>query len=587
MDINQSWFEMLDLRNKNLDNSVWIPLRSEKNIRNNIESGFYGHQEHFFGSGSLMIAKKDKAYSNQLDWMDIGIMPIHNSHYREGQYFPSDIFIGENNNFKGTNLILNQSFDNNYDNNEWHLHQDLVISLGLKREGDIWVCPQEGYVEVAKLERDKEGNPVVMLIKNQFLKDYLSARDSGLYVSSYYSRVYIYDKSDIVSWNEKSKEEKKGKDLWEYGIMEIHEGGFPFGQKIAISHAGRIDIFENEDIPDISKFPTNDNVKSEFYEKEFEGKKLFRIMAELWKYDWINPAKKSSIVLGQKDKTKIYFTIDAEGRKESGYNLRKGGKWLWFKPDLVSNLLTKRGSNLSWYTQDTGSIACGPNGAIHFGINQLGLITVYAKDIGYLPIWQQQIWAGFNISPEGGISKELHDSQVKAEPASTLAPEDFFSSVINDLNNEFTKQLGFKLFREHQSIKEILPSINRFRATDNKGLFSLAKDIARVIIDDINTEEIQKIAIPPKGTKWGSIKSLENLLSIKIKEEYARKILSPIVGVYELRHGDAHLPSSNTIESFKLVGVDNNSPHVIQGFQMLYACVDHLHMILAVIKKWK
>ena len=147
--------------------------------------------------------------------------------------------------------------------------------------------------------------------------------------------------------------------------------------------------------------------------------------------------------------------------------------------------------------------------------------------------------------------------------------------------------MGFKLFREHQSIKEILPSINRFKATDNKGLFSLAKDIARVIIDDINTEEIQKIAIPPKGTKWGSIKSLENLLSIKIKEEYARKILSPIVGVYELRHGDAHLPSSNIIESFKLVGVDSNYPHVIQGFQMLYACDDHLHMILAVIKKWK
>lgn len=585
MNINQSWFEMLDIRKKSLDNSIWIPLRTEKVIRKG-RSGFLGYQEEFFGSGSIMISKKDKAYCNHLNWSDIGIIPIHNSSFEDGQYLSADIYNSRDNDFSGTNLILNQSFDNNYDINEWHLHQDLVISLGLKREGDIWVCPQEGYIEVAKLERDEEGSPIVLLVRNQFLKDYLRARDCGLYVSSYYSREYILNESSILSWKEKSKKEKKGKDLWECRIMEIHEGGFPFGQKITISHVGRTDIFENEDIPDISKFPTDDNVKSEFYEKGFEGKKLFRIMSELWKYDWINPAKKSPIVLGHKDQTKIYFIIDAEGKKKSGDSLVNGGKWLWFKPDLAINLLSKRGSNLTWYTQDTGSLSCGPNGRIHFGLNELGLITVYAKDIGYLPVWQQQIWAGFNISPEGGISKELHDSQIKAEPALTLAPENFLGSVIDDLNIEFTKQFGFKLFREHLSVKEILPSINRFRAIDKNGLFSLAKDIARVIIDDINTEEIQKIVVPPKGTKWGSLKTIENLLSIKIKDEYARKMLSPIVGIYELRHGDAHLPSSDIDSSFDLVGVDRESPYINQGFQMLYACVDHLHMILSIIKKW-
>jgi hypothetical protein len=55
----------------------------------------------------------------------------------------------------------------------------------------------------------------------------------------------------------------------------------------------------------------------------------------------------------------------------------------------------------------------------------LGLITVYAKDLAYLPEWQQQIWAGFNISPEGGISKELYASQVKAVAPRTLAPKIF------------------------------------------------------------------------------------------------------------------------------------------------------------------
>ena len=99
-------------------------------------------------------------------------------------------------------------------------------------------------------------------------------------------------------------------------------------------------------------------------------------------------------------------------------------------------------------------------------------------------------------------------------------------------------------------------------------------------------ESLQKIAIPPKNTKWGSIKTIENLLSLKIPQEDARQILSTFVGVYELRHGDAHLPSSDIENSFNLIEIDRSLPCVIQGYQMIFACVDNLHMILRIIKNW-
>lgn len=583
MKINQFWFEMPDLRKRALDKSVWIPLRSEKTIRNVIEFGNIGYYEDFIGAGSLMVPISDKAYTKNLNWMDIGIIRTHDSSFRDGIYRTVDVYSKDI--FTGINLILNQSYDNNYDINEWHLHQDLVISLGLKREGDVWVCPSAGYLEVAKLERDEGGKPILLSIKNQFLKDYLRARNCGLYVSSYHSRNAILEDKSILSWREDCKLEKKGKNLWECNVMEIHEGhGFPFGQKIAVSHVGRTDIFENEDVPDMTKFPTDENIKSEFYEKGFDSRKVFRITSELWKYDWINPGKTSSIVLGQAEKTKVFFIIDAEGQKKSSESFKRGGKWLWFKPDMVTIFLSMRGSFLNWDTRDTGKISCGPNGGIHFGVNSLGLITVYAKDIGYLPIWQQQIWAGFNVSPEGGISTELHDSQIKAEPAETLAPENFIQSVLNDLNEVSLDKFGCKIFRGHKSIKEILPSIHRFRAFNEKGLFSLAKDIARIIIDDINTEELQKIVIPQKGTKWGSLKTIENLLAQKIPKESARHILSPLVGIYELRHGDAHLPSSNIESSFKLINIDRTLPEIQQGYELLFACVNHLHLILNILQ---
>lgn len=575
---------MKDLKKRKLDKSVWIPLRSDKSIRNNIEFGEVGYIDDFIGHGTLMLPVSKKPMTKDLDWMDVGINHAHSFNYLYGEYSQSEMF--ENSDFQGIHLVLNQNFDNNYDNNEWHLHQDLVINLGLKREKDIWVCPRRGYVEVAKLERNKEGSPILIQIKNQFLKDYLCARNCGLYITSYFCRDEIFSNREILSWRGDSKSTKEGKDVWECRVLEIHEGGFSFGEKIAISHASRTDVDEAEDIPDMTSFPTDSNIKSEFHEKSFKGKKLYRIIAEFWKYEWINPAKSSPVVLGEEQQIDMFYIVDAEGNKESGEELKKGGKWLWFSPELVSSLILKRGGFLSWYSKNTGSISCAPSFGVHFGMNDLGLITVYAKDVGNLPIWQQQIWVGHNISPEGGISKELYDSQVKAVPASTLAPEDFIEKVINQINEASKQNLNIDFFRGHHSINEIINSISRFRAVDDKGLFSLAKDIARIIVDDIDIESLQKIATPPKKTKWGSLKTVENLLAIKIPKEDARKILSSFVGVYELRHGDAHLPSSEIENSFKLILIDRNKPSIIQGYQMIFACVDNLHLILSIIRKW-
>jgi hypothetical protein len=584
LEMNQSWFEMQDLRKRKLDKSVWIPLRAEKSVRNNIEFGEIGYTEEFIGHGSLMIPTIKKSEIIDLTWNEVGISHAHCFNYLHGKYSESDKF--EGNDFQGVHLVLNQNFDNNFDIHEWHLHQDLVLNLGLLRESDTWVCPRQGYVEVAKLERNEEGSPVLLQIKNQFLKDYLCARNCGLYITSYFSRNVIFDNRAILSWNDDSKKSQKEKDEWECRVLEIHEGGFPFGQKLAVSHAGRIDVDQEEDIPDMTSFPTNANVKSEFYEKEFKGKKLYQIIAEFWKYEWINPAKNSSVTLGNEQQMDLFYIIDEEGNKESSSDLKKGGKWLWFTPELVMSILTKRGGFLSWYSRNTGNIACSPSWGVHFGVNDIGLITVYAKDIAKLPLWQQQIWFGYNISPEGGICKELHDSQVKAEPAITLAPEAFIENIIRDINEASGEKLNSQFFRGHHSVGNIINTINRFRAIDDIGLFSLAKDLARIIIDDINIESLQKITIPPKKTKWGSIKTIENLLAIKILPDEARKIMSPFVGVYELRHQDAHLPTSEIENSFKLIQIDRTQPSVVQGYQMLFACIDHLHVILRVIENW-
>ena len=106
--------------------------------------------------------------------------------------------------------------------------------------------------------------------------------------------------------------------------------------------------------------------------------------------------------------------------------------------------------------------------------------------------------------------------------------------------------------------------------------------MARLTADSIDTTALQKLVKLPKGIKWGSLKSLENVLATYVAPEKARSLLSPLVGIYELRHADAHLPSSELRESLNLVGVDDNAPFVFQGFMLLHACVSSLYSIAEV-----
>ena len=103
--------------------------------------------------------------------------------------------------------------------------------------------------------------------------------------------------------------------------------------------------------------------------------------------------------------------------------------------------------------------------------------------------------------------------------------------------------------------------------------------MARLTADSIDASALKNVVKPPKGTKWGSLKSLENFLSTVVEPQHARSLLSPLVGIFELRHADAHLPGSDLGESLSLVGVDKDIPFVFQGLQILHACVSSLYGI--------
>lgn len=582
--MEQSWFEMRDIRRRHLNAAVWIPLRAVDKIQEIGKYGELGYQSEFFGIGTLAVPIEGRSFAEKLGWTDVGISLDHSGCVDRGKYIPSDVYDDYTGKFSGLHLALEQR-GNALESSSWHLHQDFAITLGLRREGDIWVRPDEGYIEVAKLSWRPDGRPRVLEVRASHLKDYLCARGMGLYATSYRQRLEIVETVPDFPWRDNPITESEGADQWEGRIDEIHEGGMPFGAQTAVFHVSRTDVDHQADVP-VFGLPNDENLTSKSWTKSDNRRKLYRIQGELWRNDWITPASASPMVRRDSTPPTVYFVVDSEGKQEAKNTLSSGGRWLWFRPEVVSALAHRRGGHLNWYTRDTGDLGCSPDGGVPFGVNSLGLVTVYAKDIALLPDWQQRIWAGYNVSPEGKVCEELLMSQADAVPADTQAPEDFLGKALQGINETAQSNVGITLFRQHDQIPALLAHAHRFRATDSEGLFSLAKDLARLTADSLDATALNRIVSPPKGEKWGSLKSLEKLLSSRIGDTSARQVMGPLFGIYELRLADAHLPSGEIETAFSLIRVDRTAPYVTQGYQLLDACVGCLYAIYEVLSNW-
>jgi hypothetical protein len=278
--------------------------------------------------------------------------------------------------------------------------------------------------------------------------------------------------------------------------------------------------------------------------------------------------------------------VDASGERLPSESLKdeKDPRWLWFDPQLILSLTRRRGGGLTWYTQETGGVSCSPGYSVHFGVNKPGLITVFAGDIAELPVWQQRIWAGFNTAPEGGVSGELLSAKMAARPAKTIAPEAVLPKVLRALDHTFNRRIGVPLFRRHPSTEQLIATAHRFRAVETGGFLALAKDLVRITADRIDAAAIQRMVPPPAKEKWGSLKSLEKCLGTILLEDEARDLTAPLFGAYDLRVGDAQLPSSDLHEAYHHVGVDPSSPPLQQGFRLLAAVVSSLVEIDRVLR---
>jgi len=246
------------------------------------------------------------------------------------------------------------------------------------------------------------------------------------------------------------------------------------------------------------------------------------------------------------------------------------GRWLWFRPGVVNELLGRRGFSLKWYTGDTGAIISTSGYATHFGINASDLLTVYAHDIAKLPTWEQHVWVSHNIVPEGKVSMELLLSQVEANPASTKAFEELLFVTMRLLEEGFRRSFKVNLYTHNIDDDAAMQSVSRFVSRDRASLLRLAKELIRVFSDRLDIRELRKISTHREKEKLGSNKLLQDILSQKIGEEEARRMCAVLFGAYDMRIGDAHPTGSKVSQAIELAGIDVSKSFLRQGEQLIY-----------------
>ena len=580
--MDQEWFEMKSIRRRNLEAKQWIPLRCAHEIEQVGRPGSAGFLEDRLKVVSLAVPTDNCADALALDWNEIGVAHDHAGCVDSGQYVPADRFEDAQRRFRGFHLVLSQSITG-AEQSVWHLHQDFVLTLRLKREADRWVRPEENSVEVARLTRNSDGSPARLEVRAQHLRDYLCARGMGLVLNSFRRRSNVTEDCAHISWAEDQIEETDEHYRWVGLRTAIHDGGRPYGESAHVVHMRRTDVNPEDDVPVLGA-PTDANLQAKSWTKQFEGRKLYRVSGELWLTEWLDPASQSPIVRGDEQPSSVSFIVDPEGNLLSSAGLIDSGRWLWFRPKVVSALVGEGHCSLHWHTRDTGWLEFSSGHSVDFGVNARGFVNTYAKDVALLPEWQQREWAAHSVSPEGKLSEELRAAQIDGSwRVATIAPEARLDEDLTQLRKLAQAKLKIKLFRQHPEVAALMPRLHRFRATSEAGLLELAKDLIRVTAEDMDTKQLKAIVDSSKDQDLGSLKLLEKVLSSKIGSEKARSLLGPLVGVYDLRVADAHLVSTDLDEPMKLTRVDPTSPFVVQGRQLLYSMVDAVEQIGIVI----
>ncbi len=566
----QKWMEMQSPQRHCFARKDWIPVYGMKFNMKEQKYPEINLKEDFIHVESGIVSNEYKDLAEKLSWSDWGQDNVTPYVSKANKYHKSGNIYDREMNKIGERLVMGQYIDADF-NNEIYINQDFVLAYKLVRHNDRWIRPKEGDREVIRCFKDEKGDISFVEIRAEFIRDYLYALDSSL-------RLYYYrERQSIV----KIKPDYIQKETVEL-INEPHhrctlscyhitsEGDLPDSNGISVKRSGN-SVNERDTIPVSNniRFASCDTI-TEF--RKTEKPDRYHIHGRLWRAEWINPAKQSSLVGYSEPKDEFMVQVDETNNKVKLSTLKyeEINKYLWFNPEVVNLLVANRGGKIVWDTMETGFVFADPDTSVHFGVNKKGLITVYAFDIAKLPYWQQKIWVSQNCSPNFGISRELSKIQIASTPVDSTAPEQLLFIELSKIEELFQRKFSLKLYRNFSDTQTVTKLIDRFRSLDDDTLRSLANNLHKFCIERINEKQLKKL-VRQKDNKFKSIRLLKQFLEEKNDMINFSEYTEPLFALTKLGTYDSLLDSDQNEDKsvYDCLNVNRSDPHIWQGAEMI------------------
>ena len=568
--LNSSWFDLTDAARHGVAARVWIVLRQLEPVEEVGDFAEPGWLLEFQGVASAMFPASAARKAARLVYNDLNSGWPHRPWVQAGRFTSAGVILPERDLPTGRYLVLQQRFDGSPVSENWHLDQDLVLGLGLVRTSDEWIAPAEDSNVVARLIRDGRGRPVRLEILAEFLRDFLTARNSGLVITSYMSRSAVLDDASGISWQSGARRDVSN-GHWEGFTRAVHPSGLPYGEKISVTRVFRTDTNDAGDAPTFNMF--DDHVSSEHYERGHSGGPFFHVEGSLHRTEWFGPGKISVRVRGDREPLiGIAYRTSPDGASTSAEDLLKPPvRYLYFRPEVMREFLGRPSGSLSWFTRQTGQVEYRGQ-AVPFGVAENGLVNVVGSDIAELPASTQRIWLAHNVTPDGPVSAELLSAQMSTKPAATLAPEALLRDVLEKLDETWYRAFGTHLVKAPTGAEESIErACNRFQALNDHELSRLAKDLSRFFIERFDEACLKKIAPLPANARQDERRSLGLIEDILKSRNLNANSVSILRALNELRQDDSHIPASDRTRAVRQLGLNAGEPYPHRSARLITA----------------
>lgn len=158
-----------------------------------------------------------------------------------------------------------------------------------------------------------------------------------------------------------------------------------------------------------------------------------------------------------------------------------------------------------------------------------------------------------------------------------------YNSLRCGLNDCFVDWQKTDIINLQIEVESLYKTLHRFRATDEDGLRSLAKDVVRYTIERLEKKALMG-ALNLEKSELGTLKLLEANLANVTSVSFASQHMAPLYGLYDLRLSDAHLGNSKIESAYERLQVNRAQPLVIQAAAILQIVANTLGVIGTQIK---